>query len=294
MKRLVLALPLLLAGCGTLPEPFYGNPGPEAARLALPPAPVLMVPTPSAALLNSKEAALYAGDLATALANYDVPSVAGPGSKIGWQLGISAQQAGGSVIPAYVIIGPNGKVYGKQQGTPVPAQGWASGDSTTLHAAAAADAPALSKAMAAINAQIQQSNPASLENRVPRVFIGAVTGAPGDGDTALPMNLARDLPGPNIQVVTNPAQADFTITGTVKTKPDANSQILVELDWVVRDANHRIAGQVTQMHDLAPSDVQPYWGDVAAAAASEAAGGLQTVVENAVLKKTKAPAPQRQ
>jgi hypothetical protein len=36
--------------------------------------------------------------------------------------------------------------------------------------------------------------------------------------------------------------------------------------------------------------MQPYWGDVAAAAAAEAANGLQTVVQNAVLKKAKAPA----
>jgi hypothetical protein len=290
MKRLALILPLVLAGCGTLPEPFYGNPGPEGARLALPPAPVLMVPPPSGALLDGKAGALYARDLAAELANYDVPSVVGPAAKTGWRLGISAKQTGGSVIPSYVIAGPNGKVYGQQLGAPVPAQGWASGDAATLQAAAAADAPALSKALAVINAQIQQSNPKSLENRTPRVFLGAVTGALGDGDTALQMNLARDLAGPDLEVVANPAQADFTVTGTVKSKPDNNGQLLVELDWVVRDANHRIAGQVTQMHDLAASDMQPYWGDVAAAAAAEAANGLQTVVQNAVLKKAKAPA----
>ena len=42
-KNLILGLPLLLASCGTLPEPFYGNPGREGAILSLPPAPVLMV-----------------------------------------------------------------------------------------------------------------------------------------------------------------------------------------------------------------------------------------------------------
>jgi hypothetical protein len=59
----------------------------------------------------------------------------------------------------------------------------------------------------------------------------------------------------------------------------------VELDWVVRDRNNRVAGQVTQLHDLDPNDIQPYWGDVAAAAASEAARGISTVVQNEVLKK---------
>jgi hypothetical protein len=46
---------------------------------------------------------------------------------------------------------------------------------------------------------------------------------------------------------------------------------------------------VTQIHDLDPADITPYWGDVAAAAAQEAAGGIQQVVSNAVLKKGQKP-----
>jgi hypothetical protein len=285
MKRFILLLPFLLTGCGTLPEPFYGNPGPEAARLAEPPAPVLMVPTPAQALLGQTAAALYAKDLAAQLANYDVPSVAGPPAKGEWQLGISATAAGNFVDPGYVITGPDGKIYGHQAGTAVDAQAWANGDANALNATATADAVTLSKLMAIINAKIQQTNPASLENREPRVFIAAVTGAPGDGDTSLPLNLTRDLPGPDLDLVTNAAQADFTITGTIKSKPDTGGQLQVELDWVVRDRNGRVAGQVTQIHDLDPADIEPYWGDVAAAAATEAAGGIQNVVQNAVLKK---------
>ena len=85
-KNLILGLPLLLAGCGTLPEPFYGNPGREGAILSLPPAPVLMVPAPTGALLGNDEAKLYAGDLATQLANMNVPSIFGPAVKNDWQL----------------------------------------------------------------------------------------------------------------------------------------------------------------------------------------------------------------
>ncbi len=290
MKRAPLLLPLLLAACGTLPEPFYGNPGPEGARLSIPPAPVLMVPTPKAALLDSKAAAAFAGDLAGALVNYDVPSVAAPAGKRDWRLQITAQQSGGSVTPAYVITGPDGKRYGQQSGAPEPAQSWTSGNAATLSAAAAADAPALSKLLANINAQVQQSNPDSLENRPPRIFVGAVTGAPGDGDTALPMNLKRALPGPDDMLADDAKDADFTVTCAVKSKPDTGGQMQVELDWVVRDGNNRVAGQVTQIHDLNPGDITPYWGDVAAAAAREAAGGIQQVVSNAVLKKAAKPA----
>ena len=85
------------------------------------------------------------------------------------------------------------------------------------------------------------------------------------------------------------AQANFTVTCAVKSKPDAGGQVLVELDWVVRDGNGRVAGQVTQIHDLNPADITPYWGDVAATA-SDAASGIQQVVSNAVLKKMAKPA----
>ena len=85
------------------------------------------------------------------------------------------------------------------------------------------------------------------------------------------------------------AQANFIVTCTVKSKPNAVGQVLVELDWVVRDGNGRVAGQVTQIHDLNLADITPYWSDVAATA-SKAASGIQQVVSNAVLKKMVKPA----
>jgi hypothetical protein len=286
MKRFALLLPLLLASCGTLPQPFYGNPGsPEAALLAQPPAPMLMVPTPTTALLSDQAASQYAHDLAAQMADFDVPTVAGPTQKGNWKLGISAALSGNFVIPAYVITGPDGKAYGHQAGSPVGAAAWSAGDATALNNAASTDAPALAKLMGTINAQIQQSNPNSLENRVPRVYVGTVTGAPGDGDVSLPLNVTRDLPGPDIILTKNAATADFTVTGAIKTTPGPQGQIQVELDWFVHDRYGRVAGQVTQIHDLNPTDIEPYWGDVAAAAGQEAAQGITTVVQNAILKK---------
>ena len=284
-KNLILGLPLLLAGCGTLPEPFYGNPGREGAILSIPPAPVLMVPAPTGALLGNDEAKLYAGDLAAQLANMNVPSIFGPAVKSDWQLVTTAKLAGDDVIPAYTVLGPNGKTYGQLQGAPVPAAAWANGTASALQNEAATDAKPLSKLLANINARVQQSNPLSLENRPPRIFLGTVTGAPGDGDTALPLDLSRDLPGPDLELVKSAKQADFSVSGTVKATPSGPGQVTMELDWSVLDANHRKIGQVTQLHVLAVGDISPYWGDVAAAAAAEAASGIQQVVLNAKLKK---------
>ena len=99
------------------------------------------------------------------------------------------------------------------------------------------------------------NNPELLENRTPRIFVAGITGAPGDGDDALASNLARDLPTPDLELVTDATRADFTVTGTVTATPQPGGQDLVELDWAVFDSNHRKIGQVTQLHPLAPGDM---------------------------------------
>jgi len=285
MKRPAYILPMLLASCGTLPEPFYGDPGKQAVQLAAPAAPVLVIPTPTGAMLNQGAATAYANDLAGALNAIDIPSIARPALPTDWLLTTTAHQAANTVIPDYAIVGPGGKTYGNQPGGPLAAAAWTQGDPAALNAQAASDALLLSKALAAVNSQVQQSNPNSLENRPPRVFMGSVTGAPGDGDASLALNMTRDLPSPQTELVQSPANADFTISGIVKTQPDAHNQVLVELDWIVTDSAKRQIGQVTQLHDLDPSDIEPAWGDVAAAAAAEAASGVNQVIANATLKK---------
>jgi len=276
---------LLLAGCGTLPEPFYGDPGIEGAKLANPPPPVLIIPPPGQALLGDDSAKRYASDLAAALVSYDVPSIAEPANKTDWRLTTTATLNGNSVIPAYAITGPDGKSYGTETGHPVAAEDWANGNPQALAAAANADAAGLTKLLTNVNAAIQQSNPQSLENRPARLYMGAVTGAPTDGDNALSLDITRDLPGINTVLVDNPSQADFTITGAVKSQPDSNGQILVQLTWTIHDSNNREIGKIFQLHDLNPSDITPHWGDIAAAAASEAALGIQEAITNATLHK---------
>ncbi len=285
MKYTPLLAALLLTSCGTLPEPFYGNPGPEGARLSIPPAPVLVVPTPTNAMLSDDAAKLYANDLATALAAADVPSVAKPADKTDWLLTTTATLSGTNITPHYTIIGPDGKSYGQQDGSPAAAADWSNGTPASLAQAANTDAIPLAKLLAAINAQVQQSSPDSLENRPPRVYFAGVTGAPGDGNSSLALNVTRDLPNLGILLVNNAAKADFILNGTVSSEPDKNNQILVEIDWFLHDANNREIGKIAQIHDLNPTDIIPYWGDVAAAAASEGANGIREAIQNATLHK---------
>lgn len=285
---LPLLLALLLVGCGRLPGSLYGKPGAEGAKLVIPPAPVLFVPAPDHALLPAQAAAGYAHDLADALVTYDVPSVAGHSKIRNWQLLIGATRLGDEIIPAYHILGPNNEVYGKLNGAPVPAQDWIQGDASLLAQTATRDSAPLSKLLTQINARVQLSSPESLVNRTPRVFVEGVSGAPGDGDTSLPTDLVRNLAASHLDVVKIAKQADFTIAGVVKTAPAEQGEDVVQLTWSVHDINGRMVGQVTQLHELKPSDMAPYWGDVAQAATQQAAVGILNVIQNDMVKK---PAP---
>jgi hypothetical protein len=285
MKRfLPVFAALTLTACGTLPQPFYGDPGREGAILAIPPAPVLVIPTPTGALLGDAAPA-YASDLAAALAASDVPSIARPAAKTDWRILTTATLAGATVTPRYTLLGPDNKTYGTLAGAPANAAAWSNAAPATLAAQAKTDAAPITKLLEAANAQIQGANPNSLENRPPRIYFAGVTGAPTDGNQALALNITRDLPPLGDQLTTSPAAADFTVNAVVTAVPDTNHQILITLNWLVHDSSHRSIGQVTQLHDLNPSDFTPYWGDTAAAAAAEAATGIHTVINNATLHK---------
>ena len=278
------AVILLLSGCGTLPQPFLGKPGREGAVLAIPPPPILIIPTPRNAMLGDHAAQTYAQNLAAALVDQNVPCVARSADKFDWRLRITATLIASTVIPHFTLIGPNGKAYGGDNGAPVAARTWESGTPADLQANAKEAAAPLAAYLARINAQVQHSNPASLENRPARVKLTAVTGAPGDGDHALALDFRRALPKLDIHVAHHTDRADFLVTGLIRVTPHPDGRDLVELDWVVRDRNHHFIGKVSQLHVLKPADMSPYWGDIAAAAAGQAALGVQQVILNAKLK----------
>ncbi len=296
MKRHVaLLLPVLLVGCGTLPQPFLGKPGPEGALLSVPPPPVLIIPPPHDALLGNAAAQRYAQDLATELVAQDVPSIAQASTKFDWHLIAEANTAGDKVIPIFTIVGPTGHIYGHATGAPVSAEAWSDGDTSVLQTTAASAAPDLARQLSAINASVQQSNPRSLENRPARVLFSRVTGAPGDGNHALSLEVQRDLAQMGIVVVRQREDADFIITGLVKISPGkaadgASPSDVVELDWLVRSQSGAFIGKVSQLHDLEPSQMTPYWGDVAVAAAQQASLGIKQVIANAIPKRALQPA----
>jgi hypothetical protein len=282
---ILLAFLLLLSGCGDFPRPFEGAPGATAMRLALPPPPRLAVPTPANALLTDAGAKRFADAVADALIDKEVPAVAGPSKKGDWRLVISANLQGSMVLPVFTVLDPAGQAKGTAQGVPVSADAWQNATPDTLTQAAQAAATPIATLLTSVDAAVKQSNPNSLVNRSARIYLPDVTGAPGDGNVSLTLNMRRLLPQ-NGAVVQDTAQgADFTVQGSVKTSPAPDNQIRVEISWRVTDAYGKEAGKVTQLNDVPKGTLDHYWGDIALVVAQQAASGINEVINNNIGKK---------
>ncbi len=279
LATLCLALPLFLTACGDLPEPFLGNPGATAMRLAQPPTPRLAVPPQGDMLLPDAGSRGLADQLATALQQVEVPAVAQASQHTDWTLVGHAEQHGDTVVPVFTVRDPQGKDKGNAEGEPVPTQAWAVADPATLRRTAAEAAPKIAELLTSIQTAIVQADPNSLYNRTAKVMVADVTGAPGDGNASLTREMRKRLGllGPVVQ--TTPAGADFIVKGQVKVVPIANRQERVEIQWIITVPPSNERGRVVQLNEIPAGTLDHYWGDVAVVVATEASGGVQNVLQ---------------
>ncbi|HET6182768.1 MAG TPA: hypothetical protein VFA03_04155 [Acetobacteraceae bacterium] len=278
-RVLPLALTLLLAACGTLPQPFYGNPGRTGAQLAqLPMPPRLVVPPPATALLSDDGSKALAALLARDLQLREVPAYAEPGHPGDWRLDVTAETRGGVVIPSFVVRTPKGADAGRLEGAPVPAAAWAAGTPATLEQVAASATPGLATMLSGINTALQRSDPNSIYNRPIRLAFLPVTGAPGDGDAALTRLTRARLTELGEHLQDSAKDADFTVKGQVRVVPIGGGQERVEIQWILTDAQGRERGRVVQLNDVPAGSLDGYWGDVADAVSRQAAGGVRELV----------------
>ena len=123
---------------------------------------------------------------------------------------------------------------------------------------------------------------ALLSHGPPRIYVPMVRGAPGDGNQALTVNIRAALAQQGMLVQDTTQGARFAVTGQVDVvnQPGNRSQ-RVELLWTISRQDGHDLGRVLQLNEVPVGVLDRFWGDVAYAAANEAAGGVQTVVRNA-------------
>jgi hypothetical protein len=276
---------LALSACGALPQPLFGNPGVQGALLAQPPPSRLAVRYPAQSMLSDAAAAEWGQAVADALVDQEIPAdahprSAGPAVRGDWSLSLTAELQGNNVVPSYTVTNPAGVSQGTAQGAPIPVAQWASGSPQMLKAAATQAAPAIAGLLGRIEAARRQSDPNSLLNRPTRIYLAGVTGAPGDGNRSLPRQMRIKLESDGFVVQDTAKNADFEVRGEVNTAPGANKTTRIEMQWIISDSRSE-RGRILQINEVDPRTIIPYWGDTAVAAATEAANGVKTVVDNA-------------
>jgi hypothetical protein len=278
-----LLAPVLLCGilsaCGDLPEPFLGNPGATARRLAQPLAPLLAVPPGSDTLLSDAASQELAKQIATALQATEVPAMVRTPEKTDWRLISRAERNGDGVTPIFSVQNPQGKEEGSAEGELVPLQAWANADPALMHQIAAEAAPRIGAVLTSIRIAHDKADPGSLFNRPAKVLVADVTGAPGDGNQILTQQMRARLAVLGPVVLTTPTGADFVVQGDVKVVALPKRQERIEIQWTVKTGGGDERGRVVQLNEIPAGTLDHYWGDVAVVVATEASSGVNDVIQ---------------
>lgn len=111
-----------------------------------------------------------------------------------------------------------------------------------------------------------------------RVRVAPVTGAPGDGRTALTTAMARALARSGLDV-TQAADADVLVLhGEVALGPATGATQPISLRWRVDDPAGRDLGRVSQDNQIPAGSLDARWGPVADLAAAAAADGVRDLI----------------
>jgi hypothetical protein len=276
---LALLLCCALTACGDLPQPFLGNPGATARRLAVPATPLLAVPPGSDTLLPDAANRQLADQIALALQASEVPALVRPPEKYEWRVITSAKRDGNFVKPYFSVQDPQGKEEGNAEGEPVALPAWADASPTMIKQVAAQVAPRIGAVLTSIRLAQNKADPNSLYNRAAKVDVADVTGAPGDGNQSLTQQMRARLArlGPVVQ--TTPAGSDFVVQGVVRMVPIPKHQERVEIQWIIKTSTGDERGRVVQLNEIPAGTLNHYWGDVAVVVATEASNGINAVLQ---------------
>jgi hypothetical protein len=104
-------------------------------------------------------------------------------------------------------------------------------------------------------------------------IVPTVSGAPGDGNTALSSALQRELSRQGVTMANRPG-ASYRIEGKVALSPGQAGKQSIQIDWLVRDPQGRSLGTVSQKNEIPEGSLDGTWGNTADAAAGAAAQGI--------------------
>jgi hypothetical protein len=279
---------LLIAACQPLPHPFADDRPPPALlrvrdSISVSVAPVTGTPHAAAARLPAV--------MASALLKHDIPASNKTASISSYQLfgriaELRPQKGAPSLAAIWRLYDAKGRAVGERQArVPLAVAGGAGGAATDAAieqlAALSADrlAPLLVDDMPA-------AKPVDKGAGRPRVAIEKISGAPGDGNTALARALAAVLPGDGIAIVGASDKPDLAIDGAVTLTPGSGGKEHVALVWHVHRPGGGDIGTVGQQNDVPEGLLDGKWGDLAYNIAIAASDGIIQLVARGLPPKS--------
>ena len=158
-------------------------------------------------------------------------------------------------------------------GAPIAAPQSPASDPTAARPIASASPAVGAPATPAAEPASARTTTASLPANDVAAIVPAVSGAPGDGSTALSSALQRELTRQGVTLANRPG-ASYRIEGKVAMGTPADGKQTIQIDWLVRDPQGRSLGTVSQKNDIPEGSLDSSWGSTADAAAGAAAQGI--------------------
>ena len=230
----VLASLVPMAGCQPLPHPFADDVPRRGAPIldlrdssSVAIAPIEGLPRATAERLGPamasalQEREIAASDKTASIGSYEL---------IGRIQKTAASQGKAALVVLWELRDPSGRRIGERaERLDAPAADWDAGSEDAVERLAAASA-------AQVAALLQDEAPSEAEiGGRTRLAIGAVAGAPGDGDQALVSSITEILKKQDLAIVSDPqAKADLVLDADVAVAKPKGGKQNVKIVWRVR------------------------------------------------------------
>jgi len=269
---------LVLAACQPLPHPFaHDVPPPGSPMLTLRDsasvtiAPINGVPRATAEKLGPAVASalqkreIAASEKTASIGSYELVGRIEQTPPSGDKVAIAAE---------WELHDPSGQSIGKRTARlEATAHDWEEGSDDAVARLADASAEELT-------GLLQDDSPNEVEaGGRPRLLIGGVEGAPGDGGQSLPRAITEVLKRQDLVLVSDPqAKADLVLDADVAITPPKAGKQHVKIVWRVRRKDGDEIGTVGQENDVPTGLLDGPWSDVAYMVAASAQDGIMQLV----------------
>lgn len=158
------------------------------------------------------------------------------------------------------------------------------GDPATTASVASAQRPAGGSLSAAVTPAAAPPRPQVTRTAAPApadvvAVVTPVTGAPGDGQSALSEAMKRHLAQQGVKVASSASSSAYKVRGSVEMGPADKGEQPITIRWTVSDPSGKeLDNAVVQRNKVPAGSLDGTWGPIAEAAAGEAAKAVSKLI----------------